>query len=390
MSTVLRFRSAQADLVEQVATLAAAHAERTDAEASFPVEALQAMRETGLLGLLVPESYGGLGGTVGDLLTATLRLAREDLSVAMIFAMHGQQVAALVRYAAEPLRATLLPDIAAGRCYLASVTTEAGKGGSLLQADARLDARDGRLLLDRFAPVVTGGKHADAYLVTMLDPHAESGHQVSLVYARRDQLEIEPVGVWQPLGMRASDSGALHLRGALPAHQIIGEPGRFRDIVTTVFGPLAHLGWSAAWLGTASGALARVIALLRERRARGGPNLDSELLLTRIATVRERLETVHALLWRCAELVEREADLSRPRTQLLLNGLKVTASEQCHAAVDTLIELTGMQHGYLRNSPTRLERALRDLRSATLNYHNDRLRLADGKLALLDPEVNLA
>ena len=366
------------------------HVDRTDAEAAFPVEALQALRDTGLLGLLVDATYGGLGGSIGDLLTATSDLARADLSLAMIFTMHCQQVAAVARFAPEPLRSDLLAEIAAGRCYLASVTTEAGKGGDLLRSEAQLAAAGGRLLLDRHAPIVTGGKHADGYLVTMLDVRAEADHQVSLVFARRDQLAIRPTGDWQPLGMRASDSGALHLRGEVSTDQVIGEPGRFSDIVSSVFGPLAHLGWSAAWLGTASGALSRVVCAYRDGRARGKVNLDSELLLTRIASVRQRLEIVNALMWRCADLVEREANLGHPRVQLLLNGLKVTASEECYAAVETLVELTGMQHGYLRGSPTRLERAMRDLRSASLNYHNDRLRLANGKLALLDREVSLA
>lgn len=76
--------------------------------------------------------------------------------------------------------------------------------------------------------------------------------------------------------------------------------------------------------------------------------------------------------------------------QLLLNAVKVTASEQCYAAVDELVELAGLRHGYLRGSPLALERALRDLRSASLNYSNDRLHLADGALTLMDPEVRLA
>jgi acyl-CoA dehydrogenase len=49
-----------------------------------------------------------------------------------------------------------------------------------------------------------------------------------------------------------------------------------------------------------------------------------------------------------------------------------------------------MRHGYLRDSPTRLEQALRELRSAVLNHSNDRPHLADGRLALLDREVRFA
>ncbi|HWH00946.1 MAG TPA: acyl-CoA dehydrogenase family protein [Pilimelia sp.] len=376
-------------LVDRVAAAAEPHVARTDREAAFPVEALAELRSTGLLGLLVPTPYGGLGGTLPDLLAAAERLGRTDLSVAMIFAMHCQQVAAVVRYADEPLRSDLLRRVGDG-AYLASVTTEAGKGGHLLSAEAALRADGGALVLDRFAPIVTGGRYADGFLVTMRSPHDPADSAVSLVFAGRDQVDVTESGDWQPLGMRASHSVALRLAGRVPAHQVVGPHGAFREISVSVFAPLAHLGWAACWLGTACGALSRVLRLLRSPAGRARTDLGSELLLSRLSRARQRVDTVHALLRHAATVVEPGGDLSGPRTQLLLNGLKITAAEQCLAAVEDLVDAVGLRHGYLRDSPTRLELALRDLRSAALNYHNDRLHLADGRLALLDPEVHLA
>ncbi|MEU9229420.1 acyl-CoA dehydrogenase family protein [Streptomyces massasporeus] len=367
-----------------------AHLAHTDHHAVFPVAALAALRGSGLLGLLVPTAHGGLGGTVRDLVTATQRLGRADMSVAMVFTMHCQQTAALVRYADPRLAASLLPRVASGELYLASVTTEAGKGGHLATAHTRLTGSGSLLDIDRFAPVVTGGAHADSFLVTMRAPGDATEHEVSLVYAHRDQLKVQEAGDWQPMGMRASHSVPLRLTGRVPAHQIVGPPGRFHEIAAEVFGPLAHLGWSAAWLGTAAGALSRVLRMLRSPAGRERFDVTSELLLTRLSRSRQRLDAVHALLQQTLTAVESGADLSRPPRQLLLNSLKITASEQCLAAVDDLVEAVGLRHGYLKDSPTRLELALRDLRSATLNYHNDRLHLADGRLALRDQGVTFA
>ncbi|MEV1026117.1 acyl-CoA dehydrogenase family protein [Streptomyces sp. NPDC050264] len=375
--------------VEEVAAVAGEHLARHERDATFPVEALAQMRTGGLLGLLVPEEHGGLGGTPADVVRAGIALGRVDMSVAMIFVMHCQQVAALVEFGNRRLRDELLPEVAAGRQYLASVTTESGKGGHLLTSQTALTAHHGGLVLDRFAPIVTGGEHADGFLVTMQSPDSASPHQVSLVYAHRDQLEIERSGHWQPLGMRSSHSVALRLAGTVPAHHVVGEHGDFRTIVTTVFGPLAHLGWSACWLGTAAGALSRVVKLLRSARTRGRADLDSELLLTRLSRARQRIDTVHALLDHTRRTVAEAPDVGAPRVQLLLNGLKITAAEECYRAVDELVDAVGMRHGYLKDSPTRLEQSLRDLRSAALNYSNDRLHLVDGKLALLDSEVRL-
>ncbi|MFG3116251.1 acyl-CoA dehydrogenase family protein [Streptomyces sp. NPDC048197] len=382
------------DLTDRLAAVTEAteeHLARTDRAAQFPVAALDALRRTGLLGLLVPAAHGGLGGTVRDLAAAAQTLGRSDMSVGMIFAMHCQQAAALVRYGNERLRKEVLPRIAAGECYLASVTTEAGKGGHLLSAQAQLQAEEGELVVERFAPIVTGGGHADGFLITMRSPGADaSAHEVTLVYADRDQLELTASGDWQPMGMRAGHSAALTLTGRVPGDQVVGDAGEFHRIATTVFGPLAHLGWSAVWLGTAAGALSRVLRLLRSPAGRARFDLTSELLLTRIARSRQRLDTVHALLQRSLHTVESGADLSAPARQLQLNALKITASEECLAAVDDLITALGLRHGYLKDSPTRLEQALRDLRSAPLNYSNDRLHLADGRLALRDQAVSFA
>ncbi|KUL37873.1 acyl-CoA dehydrogenase [Streptomyces sp. NRRL F-4489] len=375
----------------EAAEAARTHADHTDRAARFPVAALDALRRTGLLGLLVPAADGGLGGTVRDVVTAAETLGRADMSVGMIFAMHCQQAEALVRHAGERLRKDLLPRLAAGELYLASVTTEAGKGGHLLTAEAQLAYEEGELLIERFAPIVTGGAHADGFLITMRGPGPDAtAGEVSLVYAHRDQLTLTPSGDWQPMGMRASHSVALRLSGRVPGHQIVGEPGGFHRIASEVFGPLAHLGWSAAWLGTAAGALSRVLRLLRSPAGRERFDLGSELLLSRLSRSRQRLDTVHALLQQTLRTVESGADLSVPARQLQLNALKITAAEECHAAVDDLITALGLRHGYLQDSPTGLERALRDLRSAALNYSNDRLHLADGRLALRDQGVSFA
>jgi alkylation response protein AidB-like acyl-CoA dehydrogenase len=266
------------------------------------------------------------------------------------------------------------------------VTTEAGKGGHLLTSQAGLTRDSSTLHIDRFAPVVTGGAHADGFLISMRAPEARSDSEVSLVYADRSQLDVSAVGDWNPLGMRATHSIPMKLTGDVPADQVVGQHGAFRDIAVRTFAPLAHLGWASCWLGTADGALSRTVRMLRDNRQ--GRDLNSELLLHRLSQARQRLDTVHALIQHTAQVLAAGVpDVSTPRVQLLLNAVKLTASEDCVAVVDDLVELAGLRHGYLCDSPLGLERALRDLRSATLNYGNDRLHAADGTLVLMDRDV---
>ncbi|GAB7046430.1 acyl-CoA dehydrogenase family protein [Catenuloplanes indicus] len=387
--TVAPARTSAADILSRlpgVREVVREHAARCDRDAVFPEAALTALRRSGLLGLTVPAGDGGPGGTLAQMLHASAELSRDCTSVGMIFTMHCQQVDALVRYGSPRLRAELLPRIVRGELYLGSVTTEPKGGGHLLTSSARLHGDAAALTVDRIAPVLTGGGYADGFLITMQAPGARSPGEVSLVYAARDQLAVTPAGGWDPLGMRATASGAMRLCGEIPGDQVIGEHGRFRDIAVAVFGPLAHLGWAACWLGAADGALARTVRLLRSPAERG--RTGSETARRRLSRVRQRLDTVHALIQHaCGVLTAGVENVTAPPAQLLLNAVKLTASEQCLAAVDDLVELAGLRHGYQRGSELGLERTLRDLRSASLNYSNDRLHDADGVLVMLDREV---
>ena len=377
--------------LQDVLEIVTKHAGRADENGDFPAEALDALRRSGLLGLLVPAEYGGGGGSLQDMLTVSGRLSRECMSVGLIYAMHCQQVATIVRYAEGDLRDWLLPRLGRGEVYVASVTTEPGKGGHLLTSAAQLAETGQGLRIDRAAPVVTGGAYADGFLITMQAPGATSPGEVSLVYADRDQLTLETLGGWDPMGMRATHSIPMKITGDIPAAQVVGCHGGFRAMSVQVFAPLAHLGWSTCWLGAAAGALSRTVRMLRDPAERQRRDLESELLRTRLSRVRQRLDGVNALIQHALTRYLAEDDqVSAAPMQLLLNAVKVTASEQCYAAVDELVELAGLRHGYLRGSPLALERALRDLRSASLNYSNDRLHLADGALTLMDPEVRLA
>jgi len=371
----------------EVRATAQEQAAATDRDATFPEETLDALRRSGLLGLIVPAEFGGLGGSVPDMITVAQELSRDCMSVGMIFAMHCQQVRAVVEHGSGSLRAAVLPRVARGEIYVASVTTEAGSGGHLLSSNAELLSGRSTLHLDRFAPVVTGGAHADGFLITMRAPDATSPAEVSLVYADREQLDATVVGPWNPMGMRATHSVPMKIVGDVPDDQVVGRHGEFRDIALRTFAPLAHLGWAACWLGTADGALTRTVRLLRDERKHR--DLSSELLLRRLSRVRQRLDSVHALIQHTSRVwAERPDDVLEPPVQLLLNSVKLTASEQCLLAVDELVEMVGLRHGYLRDSSLGLERALRDLRSASLNYSNDRLHAGGGALVLLDQDVH--
>jgi acyl-CoA dehydrogenase len=274
--------------------------------------------------------------------------------------------------------------------YLASITAEKATGGSLLKADEALVAVPDGFRFTRTAPVVTGGQHADGFLVKMRSAPDAAVGDVSLVYADRAQVEVDRGPGWDALGMRATENVAMVLRGTVPADQLVGGRNGFRRIVIEAFAAAAHLGWSAVWLGAAQSAYSE---LLREIRAGHPRGLDprSELTRHRIALIRCRLEPVSAYL-RCVldEVLARRRDgqtLELPAVQIHLNTLKVLAARETFRAVDDMIDLAGLRMGYLRGGTPPLERIFRDLRAASLTYDDNLLLVSTGSLALLDPAV---
>src|SRR2546430_9134535 len=95
--------------IEHVLPVLREHAGQLDETAGFPEHGMRSLRDSGLLGLLVPERYGGLGGDLADLVDGAQRLATGCLSTAVIWAMHCPQVDALGRFARPPPWGRALP-----------------------------------------------------------------------------------------------------------------------------------------------------------------------------------------------------------------------------------------------------------------------------------------
>jgi acyl-CoA dehydrogenase len=379
--------------IDDVLAVARRHAARTDHEGRFPLEGLQALRSSGLMGMFVPTEHGGLGGDVHVYAATARALAGECMSLASIWVMHAFQVDALVRFGDEELRRDLLPRLAAGKTYVASVTTEPGSGADLFTSEAPLHVNGDLASFERRAPVVTGARHADGFLISLRSSADAEPTDVTLVYADRDQLIITENGGWDTLGVRGTESLGLELAGTVPLRNLVGGAGGFGEVARESMIPLAHVGWSASWLGAAQASFSKLLTWLRDPKRRGGPDVRSELVRERLARIRVDLDMVSAYLAKVCDLVaEAQRDggsLAMPRAQLHLNGLKLAASELTFKAANDMVQLAGLSGGYSRSAPIPFERTFRDLRSGPLNYSNNRLWPATGALALLDREVAL-
>ena len=327
--------SAIVALAQQVAAAFRESATAIDEEGVFPQESLRELKRTGLMGLMVPREFGGLGVSFQTLSEVAQILAGGCLSTGMIWAMHCQQVAVLVDQAPSSWRSSVLSSVATEGTFIASVTSERGKGGHLLSAIAPLTWDGESVMISRDAPVVTGGAHADAYLITMRRNADSPPSDVALTYADSDQLEVTVQSKWDAMGMRGTHSVGLSLKGRVPCEQVIYGDGTFRNLAIKTMIPAGHIVWSSCWLGAAHAVLREIVNLLRDPKARSQYDITSDLFCANLAQVRLEIDMVQAHL---STTIRQYEDLRRdatagdesfndPRFQIQINNLKIIASE---------------------------------------------------------------
>ncbi|MFD8611791.1 acyl-CoA dehydrogenase family protein [Streptomyces sp. NPDC059631] len=350
------------------------------------------LRAHRLLGHAVPRELGGEGGDLTALAALAHRIGGASPGAGVLWVMHCQQVAILRDHAPEPLRTRVLRRVAERQLLLGSVTTEPRKGGHVLTAHAAARADGAAVAFRRAAPVVSGGAHADAFLLSLRRTEDSAPDDVVLVYADRAQSGATVLGPLDLMGMRAAGNVAMEFSGRVPAGQVIDPEGGFTRITLRTLAPVGHLGWAACWTGAARRALRQVVALLRS-----GTLTRTDSAYHALARARARIDGAEALVLaalaehraRSAPLPGEDPDragarLDAPAFQILVNNVKLTVSEETCAAVDALLGLAGLAWGYRRDAGTDLERLFRDLRAAPLMYGNDRLAAASGRLAVMD------
>jgi acyl-CoA dehydrogenase len=374
---------------EAAAKIAEQFAEVVDAESRFPAEAIDALREQKLLGMLIPTELGGQGARAADVSDVCAILGAACSSSAMIFAMHQIKVACLVRHArGAAWQLNFQRRIAAEQLLLASSTTEGANGGNVRSSEAAIQLDGAMVRLTRDASCISYGAQADAIVTTARrTDSAASSDQVLVVYDRADYT-LERTKSWDTLGMRGTCSVGYILRASGQAEQVLAQP--YDRIHNQTMAPYAHLFWSSAWYGIANGAFARGRAFVRQAsRSSGGKMPPGAPHLTR---ARLSLETLRASIQAGVATFERHAGepggLTAMDAQLALNFLKVEASELAVQTIMSVMRACGLS-GYRNDTEFTIGRSLRDILSAPIMINNDRI-LANAEAAVLMSSPPLA
>ncbi len=276
-------------------------AESIDREARFPRETVARMAELGLMGIAVPEAYGGSGGDTVAYALAVEELARACASHAVIMSVNNSLYCDPVcQYGTEGQKARFLTPYAAGQKIGSFALTEP-EAGSDASNQSTLATRAGDdYVLDGRKVFVTNGREASAALVFAQTDRAAGRRGISAFLVEKGTPGFTVVKTEDKLGIRASDTAELLFeRCRVPAATRLGEAGQgFKIALGTL--DVGRIGIAAQAVGIAVAAYEAALAYARERKSFGVPIGQHQMVQWMLADMATAIEAARLLTLRAA------------------------------------------------------------------------------------------
>jgi len=328
-------------------------ASQLDAEHRFPAEIVRGLAELGLMGVMVPEEYGGAGMDNVAYVLAMEEVARACASTAAIMSVNNSLVCdPILRYGTEEQKRRYLPVLASGReigCYCLT-EPQAGSDAASLQTTARLDG-DG-WVLNGTKVFVTNAREAWVFIVYARTEPEAGPRGISAFIVERDHPGISVGKVERKMGLLASSTCEVLLQDCrVPRDNLLGARGEgFKVALSTLDG--GRIGIAAQAVGIARAALEESVAYARERRQFGRPIAEFQAIQWKIADMATRIDAARLLTLRAAWLRDQGK-----RCTAEASMAKLFASETAMFAAHQGVQIFG-GYGYIKDYP--VERYFRD------------------------------
>lgn len=333
----------------------APHAAAWDRDAVYPEDAVRGMAELGLLGMIVPEDWGGSGA---DTLTHALALeeiAAGDGACSTIMAVHNS-VACLpvLNFGSEAQKERFLRPLATGEVLGGFALTEPTAGSDAGAIKTKAERAGNKYVLNGTKQFITSGKNADVMIVfAKTDPGAGS-KGMSAFIVPTDTPGYRVASVEHKMGQRASDTCQLVFDDMeLTPDLLLGDEGQgYKIALSNLEG--GRIGIAAQAIGMARAAYEHAVAYARERETFGTAIIEHQAVIFRLAEMRTKIEAARQLTHNAARL----RDAGEPCLAEAAMA-KLYASEMAEEVCSDAIQVHG-GYGYLQDFP--VERIYRDVR----------------------------
>ncbi|MEF0942254.1 acyl-CoA dehydrogenase family protein [Rhizobium sp. BR 362] len=333
----------------------ASGAARRDREHLFPREELKEMGELGLLGMLVPEAYGGSDAGVVAYAMALEEIAAGDGSCSTIMSVHSSVgCVPILKFGTEEQRQHFLPQLASGEWIGGFALTEAQAGSDASNLKTRARREGDHYVLDGAKQFITSGKNGHVIIVfAVTDPDAGK-KGITAFIVPTDMAGYEVLRVEKKLGLHSSDTCQVAFNGMhIPIELRLGAEGEgYRIALANLEG--GRIGIAAQAVGMARAAFEAARDYARERTAFGKPIIEHQAVAFRLADMAVQIEAARQLVFHAATL--RDAGLPCLSEASMA---KLFASEMAERVCSDAIQIHG-GYGYMADYP--VERIYRDVR----------------------------
>jgi alkylation response protein AidB-like acyl-CoA dehydrogenase len=332
-----------------------------DESGEFPLETIRKMGQLGLMGIEIPEEYGGAGMDTLAYALTMIEVARADASHSTIVSVNNSLFGhALHKFGTEAQKEKYLIPVASGEAIGAYSLTEpmSGSDAGTMESRAVLNEAGTHYIINGRKSWVTSGPVADiVILFTMTDPELRQKGVTAFIIEADQPGFIR--GKKEPkLGIRASaTSEIVYENYAVPVENMLGKRGDGFKIAMTVL-DAGRIGIAAQALGIAEAAYDASLVYARERQAFGAPIGQLQMIQQKIADMKTRIEASRLLIYAACAAKERAKD-SGARYTLEASMAKLFASETAMFVTDEAVQIHGGM-GYSKEMP--VERYYRDAR----------------------------
>jgi alkylation response protein AidB-like acyl-CoA dehydrogenase len=332
---------------ERVAPLA----EELDRESRFPLGLVREMAELGLMGLPLPDRYGGAGGDTVAYAIAVEELTRIDSSVAITVAAHTSLgTMPIFLFGSEEQKERWLPDLASGRRLAAFGLTEPGAGSDAGSTRTTAELRDGTWVVNGSKMFITNAGTDITWGVTIT---ARTGpDEISNIVVENGTSGYTISAPLHKLGWKASDTRELTFADCVvPEGNLLGPRGEgFRQFLEILDG--GRISVAAMGVGLAQGAYDLAYAYAHERQQFGKPIAKFQAVAFKLADMAVEIEAGRQLVYRAAWL----KDNGRPFA-LEAAMAKLYTGELSHRVVNQALQIHG-GYGFMDEFP--ISRLYRD------------------------------
>ncbi|MFD1871296.1 acyl-CoA dehydrogenase family protein [Hymenobacter bucti] len=337
------------------------HMMRWDETQEFPRDTFRQLGELGLMGVLVPQEYGGTGFGYQEYVTAIVELSKIDGSIGLSMAAHNSLCTGhILQHGSEEQKHKYLPRLASGEWLGAWGLTEPNTGSDAgnMRTTAVLDESGEYYVLNGAKNFITHGRSGDVAVVIARTGEVGDSHGMTAFIVERGTPGFAGGRKEDKLGMRASETTELIFTDCrVPVANVIGKVGEgFVQSLKVLDG--GRISIAALSLGIAQGAYEAALQYSKERYQFNQPISNFQGIAFKLADMATEIEAASLLTYQAAELKDRGQNVNRESAMA-----KLYASEVAVRVANEGVQIFG-GYGYTKDYPA--EKYYRDAKLCTI------------------------